>query len=87
MRAIADAGYVALAPIREFNSDSARFERTAGRSAPRWLWDGAIEGGIRSVHAARAYLTASARVTTGQDCRHRFLRRREYYLVVSAGER
>ena len=65
VRAIADAGYVALAPIREFNSDSARFEdgRTVGSEV---LWDGAIEGGIRSVHAARAYLTASARVTTGQ---------------------
>ncbi|MBT5357982.1 MAG: hypothetical protein HOL07_06495 [Rhodospirillaceae bacterium] len=61
VRAIADAGYVALAPIREFNSDTARFERgqTVGSEA---AWDGVVEGGIRTVHAARAYLTASPRV-------------------------
>jgi dienelactone hydrolase len=50
-----------LAPIREFNSASARRER-GGAVGSEQDWTGAIEGGIRTVLAAHAYLAGHAAV-------------------------
>ena len=50
-----------MAPIREFNSASARRER-GGAVGSEQDWTGAIEGGIRTVLAARAWLAHHAAV-------------------------
>ena len=63
--AIVAAGYVALAPIREFNRSTARFER-GGTVGSAEAWDAVIEGGIRTVLAARAYLAKHPDVDAGR---------------------
>lgn len=55
VRAIVDAGYIALAPIRPFHKTTARYGRR-GPEGPVADWENVVEGGVRAVSAARAWL-------------------------------
>ncbi len=61
VRALVAEGYVVLAPIRTFERTTAYMSKGRPAGSPE-AWDAVIQGGLRTVAAARAYLAARSDV-------------------------
>lgn len=61
VQALNSQGYVALAPIRRFESGTAFMNRSQAVGTPE-QWTAAIDGGLRTTAAARAYLAGQREV-------------------------